>query len=39
MRVVLAPKIDIPIPAEPTHRTLATRKKELGQQKLPKKNK
>ena len=28
-----APKIDIPIPAEPTHHTLAARKKEIEQQK------
>ena len=37
MRVVLAPKIDIPIPAEPTYHTLATRKKEIEQQKAKKK--
>jgi formylglycine-generating enzyme required for sulfatase activity len=32
MRIVLAPKIDIPIPTEPTYHTLATRKKEVEQQ-------
>jgi hypothetical protein len=37
MRVVLAPKIDIPIPTEPTYHTLAVRKKEIEQQKAQKK--
>jgi hypothetical protein len=33
MRIVLAPKIDLPIPTEPTYHTLATRKNEIEQQK------
>ena len=37
MRVVLAPKIDIPIPTEPTYHTLAVWKKEIEQQKSQKK--
>jgi sulfatase modifying factor 1 len=36
MRVVLAPKIDIPIPAKPTHHRLETRKKEIEQEKAEK---